>query len=166
MALAGIVAGNAANDMSAEDPRKVADRRQLTWRTFAMGLAKSRRREVRREEEAESVHSDWHHPWLFFLGVSIMLMSVADAFLTLQLLSKGAIEANPLMRGLLFWDTGIFVAIKLAMTGLAILVLVFASRYRLFGRLRVGLFITFFFCLYLTLIFYELMGFIILADIH
>lgn len=165
MGLAGIVAGDAANDLTAEDQRNASDRRTMTYRTVVFGFLRSRRREPRRLDEKRGVYRDWHHPWLFFLGVSIMLMSVADAFLTLKLLAVGAVEANPVMRGLIDWNTAGFVSLKLLMTGLAILTLVYASRYRLFGRLRVGLIITLFFCIYTTLIFYEIMGLIELGAI-
>ncbi len=162
MALAGIVTGAAANDMSADEVRREGDRRSMSWRTVANGFLRSRRRSARRESEAGQIYQDWHHPWIFFLGVSIMLMSVADAFLTLQLINRGAIEANPFMRSLL-WNTGLFVGLKLLMTAFSIFVLVYASRYKIFGRMRVGLLITGFFCMYLTLITYEILGFAILS---
>lgn len=165
MALAGIVAGDAANDQIANDERRLHDRRNDSWRTVFYGFLKSRRRSSRREIEGKELYSDWHHPWLFFLGVGIMLMSVADAFLTLRLLANGAFEANPVMRGLIDWNTAGFVSLKLLMTGLALLTLVYASRYRLFGRFRVGVIITLFFCMYMTLICYELMGLIELENL-
>ena len=158
MQIAGIVTGGAANDNNATDSRELGDRRQMSWRTVAWGFFRSRRRAFRRGDEARAVYSDWHHPWIFFLGVSIMLMSVTDAFLTLQLIGAGAVEVNPVMRELIEQDTTLFVSIKLAMTALGLFVLVYASRFRMFGKLRVGIIITTFFCAYLTLIAYELIG--------
>lgn len=165
MGLAGIVAGDAANDQNANDERRSTDRRQQTWRTVFYGFLRSRRRSSRRELEGAELYTDWHHPWLFFLGVGIMLMSVADAFLTLQLLAKGAFEANPVMRGLIDWNTAGFVSLKLLMTGLALMTLIYASRFRLFGRFRVGVIITLFFCMYSTLICYEILGLIELENL-
>ncbi len=164
MALAGIITGVAANDADASDLRCPGERRSMTWRTVAYGFLLSRRRAARRTDDPASIYSDWHHPWLFFLAVGIMLMSAADAFLTLKLLALGAVEANPVMRGLIHTDTTLFVSLKLLMTAGGLFVLIYASHYRLFGRLRVGLLVTAFFCGYLTLISSELMGLMLLAD--
>ncbi len=165
MGLAGIVAGDAANDMNAEERRDSFERRNMSWRTVLYGFLRSRRRSTRRTEEPASLYGDWHHPWLFFLSVGIMLMSAADAFLTLRLLSYGATEANPLMHSLIYLDVSWFVGLKIIMTALSLMVLIYASRYRLFGRVRVGILVTFFFCAYLTLIVYELIGLMLLADV-
>jgi hypothetical protein len=40
---------------------------------------------------------DWHEPYLLFLAMTILLLSVADAFLTITLIMGGAQEANPLL---------------------------------------------------------------------
>ncbi|MEM1261612.1 MAG: DUF5658 family protein [Pseudomonadota bacterium] len=166
MPLAGIVAGDAANDQNAKERRARIDRRQMSWRTVLYGFLRSRRRRSRRDSEHRPLFSDWHHPWLFFLGVGIMIMSVLDAFLTLRLLGFGAIEANPVMRVAIDSDVGAFVAVKLLMTALALFVLIYASRYRLFGRLRVGTMLTALFCAYCALITYELVGLSLLTQFN
>ena len=51
--------------------------------------------------EDEPLFTDYHHPWLFFLATGIMLLSCFDAFFTLQLLDRGAVEINPVMMVLL-----------------------------------------------------------------
>jgi hypothetical protein len=76
-----------------------SDRRAFSWQTVFFGFTRSRRHATRRDDEAEPVFTDWHHPWLFFLAIGIMLMSSLDAFFTLQLLERGAYEANPVMAG-------------------------------------------------------------------
>jgi hypothetical protein len=83
------------------DGRVLPDRRRFTWRTVVFGYLRSRRRGHRRHDEREPVFSDWHHPWLFFLAIGIMLFSSLDAFLTLRLLDRGAIEVNPVMAAML-----------------------------------------------------------------
>ena len=138
----------------------------MSWRTVFFGFLKSRRRRARRDGERRGVFVDWHHPWLFFLGVGIMLMSVVDAFLTLRLLGFGAIEANPVMRLAMGVDTAWFVTLKVLMTAFAVFVLVYASRYRLFGRMRVGLLITALFCCYAALISYEIVGLSVLSELR
>lgn len=140
------------------DLRDQCDRRQFTWRTVFYGFLRSRRRDARRGNEAEPIFTDWHHPWLFFLSIGIMLMSCLDAFLTLQLLDRGAIEANPVMAMFMGKSTSFFAAGKMAMTGLGILALVFLSRARFMNRFRTGLLLTGFFSCYAVLICYEVVN--------
>lgn len=90
-----------------------------------------------------------------------MLLSSVDAFLTLQLIERGAFEANPLMAAVLERGTGIFAATKMALTGFGILALVFLARSRFFNRIRTGLFLTGFFGCYAVLVCYE---FVILIE--
>jgi hypothetical protein len=136
--------------------RVVPDRRRFTWRTVVFGYLRSRRRQHRRADERDGVFIDWHHPWLFFLSVGIMLLSVLDAFLTLRLLDLGAIEANPFMAAMLDYGPFAFAASKMLLTGLGILTLVFLARLRVFNFLRTGVLLTLFFSFYACLACYEL----------
>ena len=140
------------------DCRRTGERRALSWKTMVFGYTRSRRTAVRRFGEPESLFGDWYHPWLFLLSLGIMLMSCLDAFLTLQLLGLGMIEANPVMAAAMVYGTEAFVISKLAVTGFAIMTLVFFSRVHFFSYVRTGLFLTLFFCLYCCLICYELLS--------
>jgi hypothetical protein len=139
----------------ATESRDVADRRAFGWRTVIFGFLRSRRREHRRSAEGEPVFIDWHHPWLFFLAVGTMLLSCLDAFFTLRLLDRGAIEVNPVMALAIDHGTLAFTVSKMLMTGLGILMLVFLSRSRLFNRVRTGLFLTVFFSVYACVVCYQ-----------
>ena len=110
---------------------------------------------TRREDEVEPTFTDWHHPWLFFLAVGIMLMSGLDAFFTLQLLDLGAIEINPVMATVIGQSALSFAVSKMLLTGFGILSLVFLAKSRFFNRMRTGLLLTFFFSVYAVLICYE-----------
>ena len=154
--------------MSASDPKKAeaevlgertnGDRREFSWRTVFYGFALSRRHAHRRHEDVEVIFLDWHHPWLFFLAVGTMLLSCADAFLTLQLLERGMIEANPVMQALMNYGTSVFITTKLAMTAMGIFVLVFLAKAHFLNRFRTGLFLTMFFSIYAGLVCYELVN--------
>jgi hypothetical protein len=137
------------------EKREGLDRRYFSWRTVVFGFALSRRRTLRRAEDAEILFLDWHHPWLFFLSVGIMLLSCVDAFMTLRLLEHGMIEANPIMASLLGQGTGVFAATKVLMTGTSILILVFLAKSTFLNRVRTGLVLTFFFSAYACLVCYE-----------
>jgi len=141
---------------SGGDRREASDRRAFTWRTVLFGFLRSRRHAPRRDDEGDVVFLDWHHPWLFFLSVGIMLLSTADAFLTLTLLQNGMTEANPFMASMLGQGGAAFAVSKVAMTGTGILILVFLAKFRFLNRFRTGLFLTFFFVFYCCLVCYEI----------
>ncbi len=138
--------------------RSLADRRAFTWRTVLFGFFRSRRHGLRRTEDDDVIFLDWHHPWLFFLAVGTMLLSCTDAFLTLLLIDKGMIEANPFMASAMQQGTMFFAASKMAMTGLGILTLVYLAKSRFLDRFRTGLFLTMFFSAYACLVCYELVS--------
>ena len=143
------------SDLIAGDCRAAPDRRDFGWQTVVFGFLRSRRRGQRRRSDETPLFVDWHHPWLFFLATSTMLLSTLDAFFTLQLIEHGAYEANPLMAAAMERGTGVFAASKMLLTGLGILMHVYLSRSRLFDRVRTGLFLTVFFSFYASLVCYE-----------
>lgn len=140
---------------AAVNKRSATERREFSWRTVFYGFMRSRRRDFRRDQETEVLFIDWHHPWLFFLSVGIMLMSCLDAFMTLQLIDRGMVEVNPVMAAVIGEGTLAFAATKLFMTGTGILVLVFLAKSRFMNRVRTGLFLTAFFSFYACLVCYE-----------
>jgi hypothetical protein len=138
--------------------RAVTDRRRFGWRTVFFGFLRSRRHNYRRDEDAEVIFIDWHHPWLFFLAVGTMLLSCTDAFMTLILLENGMFEANPVMASLMEHGTSAFVSAKLGLTAFGILTLVFLAKARFLDRVRTGLFLTTFFTGYACLVCYEIVS--------
>jgi len=138
------------------DYRSRPDRRTFNWRTVVVGFVRSRRRNSRRSAEGEALFSDWHHPWLFFLAIGIMLLSSADAFMTLTLIDLGANEANPLMHRAMEQSMASFAAVKMALTAFGVLALVFLARARLLNFFRAGAVLTAVFSMYACLICYEL----------
>ncbi len=138
------------------DRRRYPSRRAFSWSTALFGFLRSHRRTLRRAEDADSLFTDWHHPWLFFLAVGIMVLSCADAFMTLRLLEHGMVEANPIMAAMLDQGIGRFSASKFALTGLCVLTLVFLARTTFMNLMRTGLLLTFFFSIYCCLVCYQI----------
>jgi hypothetical protein len=121
------------------------------WR-FAFG---GRRLAPRRTSDPQV--ADYYQPRLLFVSIGILLLSAADATLTLALLESGIVrEANPLMRLLLEHDVQVFVNVKTAITCSAMLILVPAHHYRVMRRLHVRYILYALFVLYSALILYEL----------
>lgn len=134
---------------------RARERRQFTWRTVAWGYARSRRRDPRREADPVPLFVDWHHPWLFFLATATMMFSSMDAFFTLQLIARGAVEVNPVMAYALEYGDGAFAASKMFLTAFSILTLVYLSRTRFFNFFRTGLILTTAFSVYACLVCYQ-----------
>jgi hypothetical protein len=121
------------------DRRDGADRRLSTWRALLIGSLRKRRRLPRRDAERHLAALDWHHPQWLAVGLLILLLSVADALLTITLISLGAEEANPVMEPLVR-EPGIeFAAWKMALTSGGVMLLILLARMRAFGRVPVSL---------------------------
>ncbi|HEU4619910.1 MAG TPA: DUF5658 family protein [Gammaproteobacteria bacterium] len=136
------------------DRRSGVDRRRLSLRTFFQGGFTPRRRRGRRRSDTLAL-VDWHEPHLFFLAIAILLLSVADAFLTLTLLTRGAEEANPILDYVLEAHPELFAGAKMALTGSGLLVLVALARAKVFRVVRVSSIIHWFLLGYAGLIGYE-----------
>lgn len=125
----------------------------LNWRHLSF---QGRRKHIRRAEDRSGLYVDRYESELFFVVVGVVLLSSCDAFLTLILLQRGAIELNALMAVLITNDIQMFVNLKLALTSLSLILLVIYKNFKVFGRFRV------YHILWLTLYCY---GFLILYEI-
>jgi hypothetical protein len=114
------------------------DRRQRIWWAFLYGSVRPRRRYVgRRTDDGRFQVTDWHGAHLWAVSVGILILSVVDAFLTVTLMSGGAIEVNPIMAAVMGHDIGTFAILKIAMTGVCVMMMVFLARYRFMRVVRV-----------------------------
>lgn len=115
-----------------------------------------RRRQSRRKDDRLNSYIDWYEPWPLVASVVIILLSSLDAFLTLILLNHGAVELNILMNWLIETDIRTFAAVKLAVTGLALIVLVLHFNFHIYKVLPVRYLIYALMPLYAFLIAHEL----------
>jgi hypothetical protein len=118
--------------------RARADRRLRVWWSVCYGSFNPRRRTPQRRLGDSRFHSlDWHSSHLLAVAIGILLLSVADAFLTVVLLQGGADEVNPIMAALIYRSVAMFAALKMAMTGIGVVLMVFLAPYRFMRLLRV-----------------------------
>ena len=87
--------------------------------------------------------------------MGILLLSAADAFMTVTLLGSGAVEVNPVMAVLIDHSATLFAGLKMAMTGVGIMVMVCLARYRFMRVVRVELALYLVLFVYMGLMFYE-----------
>jgi hypothetical protein len=97
-----------------------------------------RRRGGRRSEERDYVYVDQPGPWTILAFFAVLALSLFDAWFTLDLLRRGATEANPVMRAALDLGDRAFVFIKTSMTILAMGFLCLHRNWPL-GRVCMGL---------------------------
>ena len=72
------------------------------------------------------------------IGILILLLCGADALLTLTLISRGAVEVNPVMDPLVRGSGQSFALWKFVLTSMGVVILTLLARLRMFGRARVG----------------------------
>lgn len=136
--------------------RAASERRHRVWWSVVYGSFKPRRRQDPRRLDESRYHAvDWHSAHLLAVSIGILLLSAADAFMTVTLLSGGAIEVNPVMAAVIYKSASLFAILKMAMTGLGVTVLVFLARYRFMKVVRVELVMYAIFLVYSTLLGYE-----------
>ena len=144
-----------STEEQATDQRQL-DRRQPSLKTLQGSLRHSRRRDSRREDDHIDSYTDWYGHWPFAATLIIILLCFADAFLTIVLLSKGAVELNSLMDWFIQKDTYMFTVVKMSMTGAALIVLVMHFNFRIYKYIAVRYLIYALVPLYSLLIFHEL----------
>jgi hypothetical protein len=136
--------------------RSSGDRRERVFWSLFYGGVRPRRRRGRRDADHHRPLVDWHGEGLLTSSIVVLLLCVADALLTLQLLTDGATEVNPLMALLVARGALGFALVKLSLTGAGVLALVSIARFRVFRQLRAAMFVHAVLFGYAVLVAYEL----------
>ena len=150
------MASSDESDPGTAERRRLGDRRSHIARALVTGGWHARRRNPRRGEAVQPGSIDWHAPQWFAAALVVLLLSMADTFLTLVLVQHGAIEVNPIMAPLVLGGGRSFAFMKLALTATAVTILVSLTRVPTFGRLLAGPILVGTAFLYALLISYEL----------
>jgi hypothetical protein len=121
-----------------DDRRERHDRRRRVWWSVIYGSFNPRRRRPSRRLLDDRYHSlDWHDAHLLAVAIGILLLSAADALMTVRLLSVGADEVNPIMAAVVYRSAAVFAIVKMTLTGLGVMVMVMLARYRFMRMVRV-----------------------------
>jgi hypothetical protein len=114
--------------------RRGIERRNRLLNALWDGNFLRRRRQMRRVGDVGRAILDWHSPKFLVIAIAILLLSVADAVLTLQLLGRGATEANPAIVPFLDRGTLAFAIAKISLTSIGVVVLTVLAQARAFRR--------------------------------
>jgi hypothetical protein len=137
------------------DRRRGQERRAGALRALLAGHWWRRRRGGRRSHDAHPAGRDWHAAHWLGVAVLLLLLSFADAILTLTLMRHGAVEANPLMAPLIEGGGPAFAYWKLGLTAAGVVVLTALAHIRLFGWMPTGCVLYLVLLGYVCLIAYE-----------
>jgi len=159
-------AGPGARGLRGERRSRLERRRRIWWSLLYGSFRPRRRRPSRRLQDVSYRGLDWHGAHLWAVSIGILILSVSDAFLTVVLLSRGAVEANPFMAAIVGRDVTVFAAIKIAITGMSVTLMVFLARYRFMRLVRVDVLLYCIFGVYVLLIWHELGMLRQLTDAH
>ncbi len=128
----------AAVPSAGDDRRERLDRRRRVWWSVIYGSFNPRRRRPSRRLLEDRYHSlDWHDAHLLAVAIGILLLSAADALMTVRLLSVGADEVNPIMAAVVYRSAAVFAIVKMTLTGLGVMTMVTLARYRFMRVVRV-----------------------------
>jgi len=141
---------------SGKQRQSTADRRISILRALWQGSFARRRLGPRRGTDSNPAATDWFSPQWLATAILILLLSSADALLTLELVSRGATELNPFMDPLVRGSGHGFAYWKLGLTAFGVVVLTMLARFRILGVIAVGSILYVVLCAYLALVGYEL----------
>ncbi len=106
------------------DRRSGTDRRRRRLLSLKAAFAYRRRRELRRAEDRRRiVLLDQYSASILVLIALILVLSVADALLTLFLLDHGAVELNPVMAYFIQISPLVFMVAKYLITTLSLIII-------------------------------------------
>ncbi len=144
---------------SREDRRCLPERRQQPTSAWDTLWGQGSRMWLRRASERGMPHFvDRFSPLTLACVLALLSLSIADAWITIELVDSGCSEINPLMARLLDWGVVPFLAIKYVLTAAGLPILLLYKNYYLFGtRLRVVYLIPTFVAMYVALLAYQAM---------
>ncbi len=123
---------NEQANSQANERRHAINRRIGVWRAFLYGNFRPRRRFNRRAADEHHFLFDWHESHILYLALGVLLLSCTDALFTLNLLEAGATEANAVMASMLDDSVEKFLAVKIGITSISLVILVAAARRKFF----------------------------------
>ncbi|MGA2400307.1 MAG: DUF5658 family protein [Syntrophobacteraceae bacterium] len=146
------------NESRSKERRSGGERRARPTSPFTLqSLVGSRRRYRRKEDARKFYFVDLYSPFSVVLLLSTLVLSIVDAFLTLNLVGGDIYELNPVMGFFLKLGPLQFIFVKWFLSALGLITLLVLKNYYLWqGRVKVVAVLAIFPFLYLALVSYEI----------
>ena len=145
--------------------RHAVNRRGGGGWAFLYGNFNPRRRFSQRVADEHHFLFDWYDPHILYLALGVLLLSCTDALFTLNLLNAGATEANAVMALVLEQGVDRFVAVKIGITAISVIILVTAARRKFFRSFKVEHLLRVFCAGYILVIGYEIYLFMFVFEL-
>lgn len=104
---------------------------------FHLGIKTGRRTGERRTGRGKPGYVDYYAGHLMLCTIAILFLSILDAFFTLNILANGGEELNWFMAVLIEDSVGKFIGFKMALTSLALVMLIIHHDVQLTEKIRV-----------------------------
>lgn len=126
-------------DITTAVDHRSEDRRQDVsfFCAYHLGIKSGRRVNERRFNKGVAAYVDRYSSNLMVCVIGILLLSICDAVFTLKILANGGEELNWFMAVLIEDSVSKFIAFKLALTSLALILLVIHHNVLITNKLRV-----------------------------
>ncbi len=146
------------NQDQLQERRSGNDRRCRPTSPFTLQSLVGSRRHYRRNQDARKFYFvDLYSPFSSAMLVCTVVLSIADAFLTLRLVGEDAQELNPVMDFFLKLGPLHFIMVKWFLTAFSLITLLVLKNYYLWqGRVRTEVVLALLPFLYLVLVSYEI----------
>jgi hypothetical protein len=146
------------NQYQSEERRSGNDRRVRPTSPFTLQSLVGSRHHYRRNQDARKFYFvDLYSPFSVLVLLSALVLSIADAFLTLRLVGEDVRELNPVMDFFLKLGPLHFIMVKWFLTAFGLSTLLVLKNYYLWqGRVRTVVVLALLPFLYLVLVSYEI----------
>ncbi|MGA3115443.1 MAG: DUF5658 family protein [Syntrophobacteraceae bacterium] len=146
------------NQNEPTERRTGTDRRSRPTSPFTLQSLVGSRRHYRRNQDARKFYFvDLYSPFSAFVLIFTLILSITDAFLTLNLVGEGVQELNPVMDFFLKLGPFQFILVKWFLTAFGLISLLVLKNYYLWqGRVRTVAVLVILPFLYLMLVSYEI----------
>jgi len=137
--------------------RAIREERRANQRKAALySFYRNRRKQLRRDNDnSVGIYVDAHEPKLFYLAMTLMFLSILDAFFTTLLIHNGSEELNPLLAYLFNINLYVFLGVKFFITGFSIVFFIWHKHHRLFNLVSCYHLLIFSVGVYVLLVGYE-----------
>jgi len=127
-------------NMAVAEDLRVSDRRKAIPFVcgYHLGIKQGRRMQERRSttERWGAIYVDRYADHLLLCAIGILILNICDVLFTLRILAYGGEELNWFMAVLINESTAKFVAVKMALTALAVIALTIHHHVRIFYSMR------------------------------